>query len=102
MSIANSQSLNEIRAHIQPRELVKRGFPRPTRVSLIEGVDSEGEAAFHIYLVFRDDTSDDDLAWSKIEPMVSWVQKYVWEETGEVRWPYVRVKREREILAGLG
>lgn len=94
-------SLNEVRTHIQPEELAKRGFPRPKRVSLIEGTDSEGEHAFHIYLAFPDDTPDEDLAWQKIEPMVSWVRKYVWDSTDGKYWPYVRVKREKEILAKL-
>ena len=66
---------------IQPNELAKHGFPRPKRVSLIEGNDSEGEEAFHIYLVFPDDTRDEDLAWNKIEPMVSWVRNFVWEKS---------------------
>jgi len=34
--------------------------------------------------------------------MVSWVRNLVWETTGEVFWPYVNVKREKEILAKLG
>jgi len=99
MPTANRQPLDNIRDQIQPDELTKHGFPRPKRVSLIEGTDSEGEEAFHIYLVFPDDTRDEDLAWNKIEPMVSWVRNFVWEKTGETRWPYVRVKREKEILA---
>jgi hypothetical protein len=98
MPTADRQPLDDIRDQIQPNELAKHGFPRPKRVSLIEGNDSEGEEAFHIYLVFPDDTRDEDLAWNKIEPMVSWVRKFVWEKTGQTRWPYVRVKREKEIL----
>jgi hypothetical protein len=102
MATADRQSLDDIRGQLQPGELAKRGFPVPKRISLMEGTDSEGEEAFHIYLVFPDNTPDEELAWNKIEPMVSWVRNLVWEGTGETRWPYIRVKREREIVAALG
>jgi hypothetical protein len=94
--------LNEIRSRIQPMKFAKQGFPKPKRVSLIEGTDSDGERAFHVYVVFPDNTPDEALAWKKIEPMVSWVRNLVWEATGKEFWPYVNVKREKEILAKLG
>jgi hypothetical protein len=98
----NRVDQNEIRSCSQPAKLAKQGFPRPKRVLLIEGTDSEGEPAFHVYLIFPDETPDDALAWERIEPMVSWVRNYVWQATGEQRWPYVNVKCEQQVLAKLG
>jgi len=89
--------LNEVRAEIQPDKLKEAGFPRPQRVSIIEGVNSDEEKAYYVYLVYPNRTPEAALAWSNIEPMVSWVRKYVWDHTGQNTWPYVKVKREQEL-----
>ncbi|PYI90829.1 MAG: hypothetical protein DME97_15840 [Verrucomicrobia bacterium] len=102
VAIIDTASLEKVRSEIQPDQLVQRGFPRPDRVSLLEGTDSDGEHAFHIYLVFSDDTPDEALQWNKIEPMISWVRDHVWKATGESRWPYVRVKRHKDVAGELG
>lgn len=102
MPATDNSSLKQVREEIQPTKLAERGFPQPDRVALIEGTDSEGEEAFHIYLVFSDETPDEKLQWAKIEPMVSWVRSHVWQATGERRWPYVRVKRQKDVAAELG
>ena len=83
---------------IQPNTLKARGFPKPSRVSVIFGTDHTGEEAYHVYLVFPDSTPDAMLAWSNVKAMVRWVRNRIWKEDGERRWPYVRVKRESDFL----
>jgi hypothetical protein len=83
---------------VQPEKLAGKGFPAPHRVSVIFGTDHTGEEAYHVYLVFSDDTPDELLAWSKVKPMVRWVQNQIWKAVGERRWPYVRVMRQSELL----
>jgi hypothetical protein len=91
-----AQSIREIAAAIQPDKL-PASFPRPQRVSIIEGQNSERETALYVYLVFPNSTPDSILAWKKIEPMVRWVHDYVWNHTGQSAWPYVKVKKEEEL-----
>lgn len=102
MPTVDKSSLDKVREDIQPAKLAQHGFPRPARVSLIEGTDSDGEEAFHVYLIFSDATPDEQLQWAKIEPMVSWVRDRVWQAMGETRWPYVKVKRQADVAAELG
>src|SRR6266496_2066708 len=83
---------------IQPDTLEAQGFPKPGRVSLIFGTDHTGEEAYFVYLVFPDDTPEATLAWSNVKPMVRWVRDRIWKTDGERRWPYVRVKRESDLL----
>jgi len=90
-------NLNEVRAEIQPDKLQSKGFPRPQRVSIIEGVNSDREHAYYVYLVYSNRTPEAALSWNQIEPMVSWVRQYVWDHTGQNTWPYVKVKREQEL-----
>jgi len=101
MTTARSQTLTDLRDRINPDELAKRGFPRPEDVRIWRDTDSGGEEAFHVYLVFPDDTPDQTLAWEKVEQMVAWVRDLIWTETGERLWPYVRVKRQHELAGGL-
>ena len=90
--------LNEVRSEIQPEKLKQEGFTvLPQRVSLIEGINSDKEHVYYVYLVYPNRTSEADLAWKKIEPIVSWVRKHVWDRTGQTTWPYVKVKREQEL-----
>ena len=93
--------LNSLRERIKPDELAKQGFPRPKEVRLSRNTDSTGEEAFYVYLVFSDKTPDEALEWEKIEPMVSWVRDLIWTETGERLWPYVKVKRQKQLAGGL-
>jgi Family of unknown function (DUF6166) len=93
--------LESLRERIKPDELAKHGFPRPKEVRLSRGTDSTGEDAFYVFLVFPDKTPDEALAWKKIEPMVSWVRDLIWTETGERLWPYVKVKRQKELTGGV-
>ncbi len=82
---------------VQPKKLKARGFPAPTQVLLTFGTDHTGEDAYRVYLVFPDDTPDDALSWTRMKPMVRWVQSKIWEADGERHWPYVRVKRKSEL-----
>jgi hypothetical protein len=93
--------LDSLRERIKPDELAKHGFPRPRDVQLSRSTDSTGEDAFYVFLVFPDKTPDDALAWKKIESMVSWVRDLIWTETGERFWPYVKVKRQRQLAGGV-
>lgn len=102
MTTAVNDTLNDLRERIKPDELAKQGFPRPKSVRLSRATDSTGEAAFYVYLIFPDNTPDGKLAWKKIEPMVSWVRNLIWTETGAQLWPYVKVKRQKELAGGLG
>jgi hypothetical protein len=94
-------SLDRLRERIKPEELAKQGFPRPKDVRLSQHPDSTGEEAFYVYLVFPDKTPDENLAWRNIEPMVSWVRNLIWNETGAQLWPYVKVRRQKELSGGL-
>jgi hypothetical protein len=60
------------------------------------GANPAGEEAYRVYLIFPDDTPENNLSWAKIKPMVTWVQDQIWKANGEQRWPYVRVKRESD------
>ncbi len=93
--------LNSLRDRINPDSLANHGFPRPKDVRLSRSPDSTGEDALYVYLVFPDRTPEGAFAWDKIEPMVSWVRNLIWTETGARLWPYVKVKRERELAGGL-
>jgi hypothetical protein len=97
MPLDLTPNLNEVTAEIQPAKLQARGFFPPQRVSIIEGKNSDGEPAYYVYLVYPDRTPDAALTWKKVEPMVSWVWKYVSDHTGQTRWPYVKVKREHQL-----
>lgn len=92
---------NELASLVQPEKLAAQGFLPPNRVSVIAGTDHTGEEAFHVYLVYGDDTPDVALAWSNVKPTVRWVRNEIRRASGEERWPYVRVKREANSLAGL-
>jgi len=67
----------------------------------MDGTDNSGEAAFHIYLVYPDDTPDAALAWNKVKPMVRWVRNEIRRASGEERWPYVRVTRDADLPPGI-
>jgi hypothetical protein len=92
---------NDLAALVQPDNVVAQGFPRPERVSVIAGTDHTGEEAFHVYLVFRDDTPDAALEWGVVKPMVRWVRNEIRRASGEERWPYVRVARNADLLSAL-
>ena len=94
-------SAPELAGLIQPGKLAAQGFLPPKRVSVIDGTDHSGEAAFHVSLVYPDDTPDAALAWSKVKPMVRWVRNEIRRASGDERWPYVRVTRDSDLLAEL-
>jgi len=96
-----SDTLSELQDRIKPEELAKHGFPRPKGVLLFKDTDSGGDEAFYVYLVFPNKTPDEDLAWKRIEPMVSWVRDLIWTETGAELYPYVMVKRQKQLPGGL-
>ncbi|HRJ07703.1 MAG TPA: hypothetical protein PK490_13445 [Prosthecobacter sp.] len=102
LSRTSPVNLKDILARIQPQLIAKKGFSRPQDVQLLKGKDSDGEDALFVYLVFPDKTPDSELAWSKVEPMVSWVRDTVWSSADEEQWPYVRVKRASEITKQIG
>jgi hypothetical protein len=94
-STINTEVLAEL---VQPEKLAQQGFPSPSRVSVIFGTDHTGEAAYHVFLVFSDQTPEESLAWKNVKQMVRWVQNEIWKADGEQHWPYVRVTRESELL----
>jgi hypothetical protein len=100
MTMADSNSLTVLQERIQPAQLAKRGFPKPKDGWLTRVTDSSGDEAFYVYLIFPDHTPDEKLSWAKVEPMVSWVRNLIWTETGERLWPYVMVKRKKELAGG--
>jgi hypothetical protein len=96
--MVTADDTNALASLIQPEKLRAEGFkPIPNRVSIILGRDHTGEEAYHVYLVFPNKTSDSELAWRKISPMVRWVQEQISIEDGYRRFPYVNVKRESEL-----
>jgi hypothetical protein len=101
MTTAEHETLNNLRERINPDQLAREGFPRPKKVLLTKGTDSGGDEAFYVFLVFPDKTPEKALAWKRIEPMVSWVRDLIWTETGERVWPYVKVKRQKQLAGGL-
>jgi hypothetical protein len=101
MTTAERETLNNLRERINPDQLATHGFPRPKKVLLTKGIDGGGDEAFYVFLVFPDKTPEKALAWKRIEPMVSWVRDLIWTETGERLWPYVKVKRQKELAGGL-
>ena len=94
-------SAPELAGLIQPEKLASQGFLPPQRVSVIDGTDHSGEAAFHVSLVYPNDTPDAALAWSNVRPMVRWVRNEIRRASGDERWPYVRVTRNSDLLAEL-
>jgi hypothetical protein len=101
MSKVTSDLLSDLQERITPDELAKHGFPKPKEVRVSKGIDSAGEEAFYIFLVFPDKTPDKSLAWNKVEPMVSWVRNLILSETDGNLWAYVKVKRRKEMAGGL-
>jgi len=101
MTTAERDTLDNLRERIKPDALALRGFPRPKKVVLRKRFDSEGEESLYVYLVFPNKTPEKAFAWKKIEPMVSWVQDLILTETGGRPWPYVKVKRQKELPGGL-
>jgi hypothetical protein len=98
MAAANVDT-NSLAELVQPEILAEKGFPVPNRVSVILGTDHTGEEAYHVYLIFADTTPDAAFSWASVKRMVRWVQDQIWKASGEQRWPYVRVKRESELLS---
>lgn len=94
-----SPKLKELSEEIGPDRLKKEGFPRPDKVLIMQGVDGDGEDAYYVYLFFPARTPDAALDWKKIQPMVSWIWRQVWDNTGQNYWPYVKVLRGRELVA---
>ncbi len=95
-------SPDELAGLIQPDKLAAAGFvPPPKRVSVIAGTDHEGNDAYHVFLVFPDETAPDQLAWRNVKPLVQWVRDRIRKANGEQQWPYVRVKREADLLTEL-
>ncbi len=64
---------------------------------MLSGVDHTGEEAYHIYLVYPDETPTEQLAWAKIKDEVRWVRNQIRKANGEQRWPYVRVTRKADF-----
>jgi hypothetical protein len=96
VAILSAAQLAEL---IRPEKLVAQGFLRPQRALVVDSTDHFGEAAYHVYLVYPDDTPDSALAWSKVKPMVRWVRREIRRASGEERWPYVRVLRNSDLPA---
>ena len=101
MTTTERETLNNLQERISPDQLANQGFPRPKRVLLTKGHDSDGDEAFYVFLVFPNKTPEKALAWKRIEPMVSWVRDFIWTETGARLWPYVKVKRQKDLPGGL-
>jgi hypothetical protein len=98
---ATISNVDELADLIQPAKLAAEGFVAPKRVLVTAGTDHTGDDAYRVYLVFPDETAADQLAWSKVKPMVEWVRDRIWKANGEQRWPYVSVTREVDLPAYL-
>ena len=97
MILKASENVLELEKRIRPQLIEDQGFPRPKRVTMIASPDHTGDEAYFVYLVFPNTTPDSALSWRKIKAMVDWVRATIWEADGERHWPYVRVKRERDM-----
>lgn len=93
-AILNAGDLADL---IQPDKLAAAGFIAPRRVSVASGTDHTGDDVYRVYLIFPDETPEEELAWSKVKQMVEWVRDRIWKASGEERWPYVRVTREADL-----
>jgi hypothetical protein len=82
---------------IQPEEIRKQGLLTPDKVLVSSGIDHAGEEALYVYLVFPNRTSDAELAWRRVKPLVAWVHDTLWRADEYRRYPYVRVKRKSEM-----
>lgn len=89
--------ISELRDLIQPTKLQEQGLPRPKRVVVAAAPDHTGDDSYFVYLVFPNATPDGDLAWGRIKRLVEWVWETIWKADGERHWPYVQVKRERDM-----
>lgn len=89
--------LNALEKRLSPDALAERGFPRPKRVQVSFGEDHMGDAAYFVYLIFPNSTSDSDISWKNISPMITWVRDFVRGEDGYRHRPYVQVKREFQM-----
>lgn len=87
----------DLETRIQPDRLAEQGLPKPRRVAVVAAPDHTGDDAYFIYLVFPNRTPDKELSWNRIKPLVDWVRQTIWKADGERHFPYVRVKREREM-----
>ena len=89
-------SLTDLNRLVQPSEFPDTSFPKPKRITVSETTDSDGEDAYAVQVVFPDRTTDSELDWSRIEGLVTWIRRTIWNEGGNRRWPYVWVRRESE------
>lgn len=87
----------ELENRIQPKKLAEQGLPKPKRVAVVAASDHTGDGAYFVYLVFPNTTPDSALTWNRIKGLVKWVHETIWKADGERHWPYVRVKRERDM-----
>jgi hypothetical protein len=88
---------DELAGLVQPDKIAEAGFVPPKRVSVTAGTDHAGDDVYRVFLVFPDNSPEDQLAWDKVKAMVHWVRDRIWKANGEERWPYVRVKREADL-----
>ncbi len=89
--------LNELQQMISKEKFVEKGFPAPVRTSILVGSDHSGEEAYYIYVVYPDHTTDEDLDYKKIKPILNWIHETIWGASGAERWPYIRIRRESEM-----
>lgn len=90
-----------LEALISPKVLGAQGFPKPKKVAVTFAEDHTGTPSYFVYLIFPNATSDSAISWHKIQPMITWVRDVVRREDGERHWPYVQVKREKQMRGEL-
>ncbi len=99
--IVDGVNPKNLEAEISPELLASHGFPKPKKVAVTFAEDHTGSPSYFVYLIFPNATPDSTISWNKIQPMISWVRNVIRREDGERHWPYVQVKREKQMRGEL-
>jgi hypothetical protein len=99
--IADCVDPKDLEVLISPEVLRGHGFPKPKKVAITFAEDHTGKPSYFVYLVFPNATSDSAISWHKIQPMIAWVRDVIQRKDGERHWPYVQVKREKQMRGEL-